>query len=354
MKKIIHIDADCFFAALEIRKNPKLAELPVAVGGAPDRRGVVATCNYLARQYGVKSAMASAYAKRLCPELVIVKPDIELYRHVSSQLLSIFHRYTECVEPLSLDEAYLDVSGCDLLKGSATLIARNIKEVVRAELGISVSAGVAPVKFLAKIASDWRKPDGLFAVPPDEVAPFVSKLPLARLPGVGPATERKLSRYGLLNCQDLKEFDPNTLAKEFGCFAQRLLDMSKGIDSRCVQPHHIRKSVSIERTYPEDISDPAQVPGYLDELIAGLRHRYGKLSNKYPISKKFVKLKFDNFEQTVLETKVSHLTDPFEAPEFMRLLLAAWYRQKRGIRLLGVGFRFAQSERCPEQILLPL
>ncbi len=353
MKKIIHIDADCFFAALEMRKNTRLKDIPIAVGGDPGRRGVIATCNYMARQFGVRSAMASAYAKRLCPSLEILKPDFDLYRQVSAQMREVFHRYSDVVEPLSLDEAYLDVSQSDHFGGSATLIAEDIRKSIAKELGITVSAGVAPVKFLAKIASDWRKPDGLFTVVPDSVETFVAQLPLSLLPGVGKVTAEKLARHGLHNCQDIIHSDPEFVLKRFGSFGVRLMELSKGVDNNVVHASNTRKSISIERTYPEDVSNVDELSTCLSDLISGLEERFSKLSTKHYVSKKFVKLKFDNFEQTTMETTISRHADLFSMPDFQRLMQSGWHRQKRGVRLMGVGFRLTPLQECAEQLVLP-
>ena len=354
MKKIIHIDADCFFAALEMKENPDLADIPLAVGGDPNGRGVIATCNYMARQYGVRSAMASAYAKRLCPSLHIVKPNFELYRQASAQMLDIFSRYSEKMEPLSLDEAYIDVSNSEQCKGSATLIAADIRQTVARELGIAVSAGIAPVKFVAKIASDWNKPDGLFTVSPENIESFVGNLSLSRLPGVGKVTADKLARYGLYNCQDIRNCDTNRLLREFGGSFERFIRMAKGIDESEVAPRQERKSISIERTFPTDLESASDLSKSLPDLLDGLKQRYDKIAGRYFVSKKFVKLKFDNFEQTTVETSLGRNSDLFSFSDFQRLMQVSWLRQKRCVRLIGVGFRLAQPNSCPEQLHLPL
>ena len=199
MRKIIHCDCDCFYAAIEMRDDPALVGRPLAVGGKPDSRGVVATCNYEARAFGVRSAMPTSRALRLCPELILVPPDFERYRAASRQILAIYRDYTALVEPLSLDEAYLDVSGVDRCRGSATLMAEEIRARIRAEVGITASAGIAPNKFLAKIASDWNKPDGQFVIRPDDVDAFVLELPVSKLFGVGKVTAAKLEQLGELD-----------------------------------------------------------------------------------------------------------------------------------------------------------
>ena len=199
-RKIIHVDCDCFYAAVEVRDDPRLRGRPVAVGGDPQRRGVIATCNYPAREFGVRSAMASSQALRLCPELVILPPDFDKYRRVSGQIQDIFRTFTNIIEPLSLDEAFLDVTESPLHANSATRIAEAIRRKVRETVNITVSAGVAPNKFLAKVASDWRKPDGLFVSTPEEVAAVVAQLPGQRLSGVGRVTEDERAALGITTC----------------------------------------------------------------------------------------------------------------------------------------------------------
>lgn len=354
LKKIIHLDADCFFAALEIRENPELVDFPIAVGGDPGRRGVISTCNYLARQYGVRSAMASAYAKRLCPELIIQKPNFALYRQVSTQMFEIFSRYSEKIEPLSLDEAFIDVTGSEEFHGSATLIAQQIRRDVEMSLGITVSAGVAPVKFLAKIASDWCKPDGIFTITPKKVTEFVKNLPLRKLPGVGTVTAEKLARLGLQSCCDLDNYDDFELAREFGRFGIALKRMSQGIDNRPVQASRFRKSLSIERTFAEDICVPSEISRRVRDLVAGLEQRYIELARKPAVVKKFVKVKFDDFSSTTLETSVGRYQELFSPQEFERMCFAAWSRQKKPLRLMGVGLHFPDAELARAQLLLPL
>src|SRR5690606_11530943 len=205
VRKIIHVDCDCFYAAIEMRDDPSLAGKPLAVGGSPDKRGVVATCNYDARAYGVRSAMPMRTAVKLCPDLTIVRPRMDVYKAVSRQIHQIFRDYTEIIEPLSLDEAYLDVSDSSHFNGSATRIAREIRRRVASELHITVSAGVAPNKFIAKIASDWRKPDGMFVVTPEQVDEFVAALPVNKLHGVGKVTAEKMARLGIRTCADLRD-----------------------------------------------------------------------------------------------------------------------------------------------------
>lgn len=356
MKKIIHVDADCFYAAVEIRENNKLAGVPVAVGGDASRRGVIATCNYVARRYGVHSAMASAHAKKLCPELQIIKPNFPLYREASLQMFKIFQDFTDLVEPLSLDEAFLDVSGSGEFAGSATLLAGEIKRRVLQEVGISVSAGVAPVKFLAKIASDWRKPDGLFTIAPDAVSNFVAALPLKKLPGVGPATLVKLEKVGLYTCEDVQNCELERL-KPFGAFAQRLVSMSRGEDESSVLPRQGRKSLSVEQTYSQDLDGAQQLHTELLNLLATLEVRLQPLMPDYRVSGKFIKLKFNDFSQSSAELRVDvgakRESQGLSHGEFIQLLEGLRAKGTLPVRLIGVGVRLQQVKVGGRQLHLP-
>lgn len=348
LRKIIHVDCDCFFAAIEMRDDPSLARRPLAVGGAAERRGVISTCNYEARAYGVRSAMASAHAMRLCPDLLIVKPRMEAYREASAQIHEIFSRYTERIEPLSLDEAFLDVSGCEHFAGSATRIAADIRQRVWKQLRITVSAGVAPNKFLAKIASDWNKPDGLFVITPDQVEDFVRDLPVTRLHGVGKVTADKLARLGIRRCADLRDWSRFDLGREFGAFGERLWNLARGIDERPVRSESRRQSVSVERTYERDLPDlPAcltQLPPLLDELT----RRMARLDSGYQPGKPFVKVKFHDFTQTTLEQVGAGL----ELDDYAGLLENAFARGAKPVRLIGVGVRLIDTRGDFEQLRL--
>lgn len=351
MRKIIHIDADCFFAAIEIRERPELFDKPIAVGGDPGRRGVISTCNYIARRYGVHSAMPSAHAMRLCPDLEIISPNMGLYKQVSSKMRAIFDDYSDLVEPLSLDEAFLDVSNCGLHRGSASLIAQEIQYRIKRELGISVSAGVSSLKYVAKIASDWRKPAGIFTVAPESIPDFLSNLPVRKLPGVGPKCQQRLSRYGINVCQDIREFEIARLLELFGSFGHRLLQMANGEYDSEVKPVRERKSVSIERTFLSDFISPETFKDTLPELMLGLESRYQKLSRPAAISKRSVKLKFEDFSQTTVETSVSALSQVFQSEEFQRLACVAWHRRQLPVRLIGLGLGLKEQGEATQ---LPL
>lgn len=348
-RKIIHIDCDSFFASVEMRDDPSLRGRPVAVGGSPDGRGVVATCSYEARRFGVRSAMPMAKALRLCPELVVLRTRMDKYKDASTAVHRIFRRFTDRIEPLSLDEAFLDVTGSVLFNGSATLIAEAIRRAVREELQLTVSAGVAPNKFLAKIASDWRKPDGLFVLRPEDVDLFVRRLPVEKIYGVGPRTAEKLHRLGLRTCEDLRTLDLPTLMERFGTFGQRLFELCRGEDDRPVQPHRLRKSLSVERTFSEDLATEAACLALFPELLEALATRLGKQQLDEAPSRGFVKVRFDDFTTTTAEGPMSGL----DADALTALLRTAWARGGRPVRLLGVGLGF-RSQRMPQkQLPLP-
>ncbi|MDR1228379.1 MAG: DNA polymerase IV [Azoarcus sp.] len=340
VRKIIHCDCDCFYAAVETRDDPALRGKPLAVGGRAEMRGVIATCNYEARAFGVHSAMSTARALRLCPQLILLPPDFRRYREASQQILAIYRDYTPLVEPLSLDEAYLDVSGLECCQGSATLMAEEIRARIRAEVRITASAGIAPNKFLAKVASDWNKPDGQFVVRPQDVDAFVAALPVGKIFGVGKVTAARLRKCGVQTCGDLRAWDIARLIAEFGRFGTALHQLCRGIDERSVRPDRIRKSLSVETTYARDLPDLAACRAELPALIAEFRRRFARLPAPRPIHKAVVKIKFGDFSQTTAECTSAA---PGEAV-WAALLDEAWMRQERAVRLLGIGVRFAETD----------
>ncbi len=339
-RKIIHCDCDCFYAAVEMRDDPSLASLPIAVGGSAERRGVVATCNYAAREYGVHSAMATARALRLCPDLIVVPPDITKYRTIALQIREVFSDFTELVEPLSLDEAFLDVSATGLYQGSATLMAEAIRARIKAEIGITVSAGVAPSKFLAKIASDWRKPDGLFVITPEQVDDFVFTLPVGKLFGVGKVTEKKLHQLDVKTCGDLRELSLLKLTEHFGVLGKRLFELSRGIDNRAVKVDRRRKSLSVETTFVEDLPDVATCIARLPALFEQLQTRYQNVDDSYRVSRHYLKMRFSDFTSTTVERE---LPDGITLEGYQGLCEQAWWRGEQGVRLLGIGLRFVDA-----------
>ena len=330
-----------------MRDDPSLRERPVAVGARPEQRGVVATCNYAARRFGVHSAMPMGQALRLCPDLVIVPTDIEKYRAVSRAVRAIFERYTPLIEPLSLDEAYLDVSAVQQHRGSATAMARSIRNAVRDEVGITISAGIAPNKFLAKIASDWRKPDGQFTIAPAEVSTFVHSLPVDKLFGVGSVTAQRMFDAGHHTCGDLQSLSQAELTHLYGKFGIRLFDLCRGIDPRPVRTHRERKSLSVERTYAKDLPGLADCLNAVPALHAELQQRLAAAALSTAISGCFIKVRFDDFTTTT----VANSGRLPSATTFVELLRNGWQRRRRPVRLLGLGVRLHTTQNDEQQQL---
>lgn len=336
MRKILHIDMDCFYAAIECRDDPSLRDKPVGVGGG-GQRGVLSTCNYEARKFGCRSAMPLFKALELCPQLIVKPTRFEVYRRESRRIRDIFTRYTSLIEPLSLDEAFLDVTH---QRRYAWEIAREIRQSIRRETGLTASAGVAPNKMLAKIASDWRKPDGQFAVLPDEVEVFMKGLPLRKIPGIGPRAENLFHEQGIRTCGDLQECAFPDLVRLVGASrAQEMHDRCRGIDDRPVEVSRERKSLSVERTYPRDMESVEACLARLDPLLDELEKDYSKLRKPLPFTKVFVKCKFADFRQTTCEQAGGRM----ERDLFEPLLRRAFARNPHAVRLLGVGVRFPES-----------
>ncbi|MDC9720179.1 MAG: DNA polymerase IV [Gammaproteobacteria bacterium] len=341
-RKIIHCDCDCFYAAVEMRDEPNYRHRPIAIGGAANSRGVISTCNYPARKFGVHSAMPSAQALRACPELLILPGRMALYKAVSVEIMAIFKRYSNLIEPLSLDEAFIDVSDSLTFDGSATRIAQQIRADVEAEVGITISAGVAPNKFIAKVASDWRKPNGLFVVKPDELDAFSAVLPVNKIPGIGPVSAAKLAQQGVHMCADLRSFSELELEQKFGRMGKTLALRRFGLDHRAVQTSRIRKSVSVENTYPKDLHSVESCKQALVPLYEQLLQRWQKLATHYAVSGLVVKLKFADFSQLTRE----HANEEIDVVFFQQLLHQAFssgssQQRAGGVRLLGLGFKLS-------------
>ncbi|GAA59326.1 DNA polymerase IV [Pseudoalteromonas sp. BSi20652] len=333
MKKFIHIDMDCFYAAVEMRDNPKLAHLPLAIGGN-SRRGVLSTANYIAREYGVRSAMSNYHAKQLCPDLVIVPGRMSVYKEASNQIREVFNSYTDLIEPLSLDEAYLDVTNSNICKGSATLIAQQIRADIFNATGLTASAGIAPIKFIAKIASDENKPNGQFVVLPNEVDDFLAQLPLGKIPGVGKVTLEKLNLKGLYTGKDVREKGVNWMQQHVGNFGVSLYQKCAGEYVGKVSTDRIRKSLSVEHTYEYNKTSLQEcldeLPKLLDELV--LRLNKQQLQNR--INKLSVKVKFANF----IVTSADQAYHQLNTEVFAQLLTKAYQRGvSQPVRLLGIG-----------------
>ena len=335
MRKIVHVDMDAFYASVEQRDRPELRGLPVAVGGTGPR-AVVAAASYEARAFGVRSAMPMARALRLCPELVVVRPRFDVYRHVSGQVRAIFHRYTDLVEPLALDEAYLDVTHPKQGPPSATLIARAIKAEVKRETGLTASAGVAGGKFLAKLACGLAKPDGLSVIRPEEADAVLRDLPVERFYGVGPRTAEKLRRLGWRTGADLRAAGRERLVAELGKHGAFLHDIATGVDDRPVVPDQPRKSLGSETTFDADVTAEDQLDEVLSELCQDVQRsleRRGLAARRVT-----VKLRFDDF-RTITRSHTE--LGPFWQEEALlaiaRRLAFEADRPRRPVRLLGVS-----------------
>ncbi|UPQ88527.1 DNA polymerase IV [Vibrio sinaloensis] len=342
VRKIIHVDMDCFFAAVEMRDNPSYCGRPLAVGGHEKQRGVLSTCNYEARKFGIRSAMPTAKAMQLCPHLLVVPGRMDVYKRVSAQIREIFARYTQLIEPLSLDEAYLDVTDSIQCQGSATLIAEAIRRDIFNELKLTASAGVAPVKFLAKVASDMNKPNGQYVIPPQRVQQEVDRLPLERIPGVGKVSLEKLHQAGYYVCSDIKNSDYRSLLLEFGRLGASLWKKSHGIDNRQVVVERERKSVGVERTFSQNIMTYEQCWQVIEQkLYPELERRLAKASEDKSIIKQGIKVKFADFQLTTIE----HIHPFLELEDFKQLLRDVLKRQQgREIRLLGLSVMLKPEE----------
>jgi DNA polymerase-4 len=354
-RKIIHVDMDAFYASVEQRDRPELRGRPVCVGGTPEKRGVVAACSYEARKFGIHSAMPSSQAYRLCPHATFLRPRFDVYSQVSREIRAIFHTVTDKVEPLSLDEAYLDVSENKLGEPLAGKLARHLRAEIRRLTGLTASAGVGPCKLVAKIASDVNKPDGMCVVPPDEVADFLAKLPVTRIWGVGPATARRLAELNIKLIADVRNFSAALLEQKLGSYGPALLRLSWGDDTRPVHTSRTPKSRGSETTFQEDIGDLSSLCETLQSLaddvageVAGLELRPRTAT---------LKLRYADFK-TITRSRT------FESPLSLRddggllyrtvreLLFAAMDQRDAPVRLLGVSVSSFLGKGEPEQLLL--
>lgn len=340
MRKIIHVDMDCFYAAVEVKYNPSLKGKPLGIGGPPNSRSVLCTASYEARKYGVRAAMPSSHAVRLCPSLILVPPKFNLYKKESQKVREIFQRFTNKIQPLSLDEAYLDVTDCVEFGGSATLIAQEIRRLIFIETGLTASAGVAPNKFLAKIASDWKKPNGQFVIRPQDIKAFMVDLPVEKIFGVGRVTAQKMYDLGIRTCGDLQKFTVFELHHFFGSRAQELHDYSYGIDERDVITEWERKSLTVESTFNKDLMSLEECRQELFSIYEDFLRRLEKGEYVDRVRGIVVKLKFFDFKQTTHEKVFKGLPS---LDEFESLLENAYLRRQSPVRLIGLGVRLGSE-----------
>ena len=335
IRRILHIDMDAFYASVEQRDNPALRGKPLVVGGHPDRRGVVAAASYEARAFGVRSAMSMAKAVRLCPSLVIVPPDFSRYSAASTTIFDIYREVTPLVEPLSLDEAYLDVSENSWNEPLATTIAKRLKARIREATGLTASAGVAPNKFLAKIASGWKKPDGLTVIPPDRVEPFLRQLPVDALWGVGPVTARKLRARGITRLTDVRTIDQRVLRDTVGNMCDWLRALAHGIDDRPVVPRRAAKSSGSESTYAQDLTDLGSIRSEVEQMArdAGA---WLERTNLYARTVT-IKVRYSDFTTVTRSHTTAATREPAELAQRAVLLLDRTSAGERPVRLLGVS-----------------
>jgi DNA polymerase IV len=348
MRKIIHVDMDAFYASVEQRDDPQLRGKPVIVAWRGNR-SVVCAASYEARAFGVRSAMPAIRAERLCPDAVFVAPDFTRYRAVSCGVRNIFQRHTDLIEPLSLDEAYLDVTENKTGLPTATLVARTIREQIRQELNLTASAGVAPNKFLAKLASDWRKPDGLYVIQPEDVDAFLLPLAVGRLPGVGKVTQEKLAQLGIQTVGELRGIELSTLEHGFGRYGVRLYELARGIDDSDVVPNRPTQSISVEDTFEKDVLLPETEP-----MIRRLAEKLWSASRKEPRIARTVVLKLKTSEFRLLTRSQTPDSPPSSSEELTDIALKLRERVELGsqqrFRLVGVGLsNFREPEETRAQ-----
>ena len=335
-RKIIHVDMDAFYASIEVRDDPTLRGRPIAVGGRASARGVIATCSYEARAFGVHSAMSSARAMRLCPALLIVPPRFAAYQTASRAIRAIFARYTDRIEPLSLDEAYLDVSGSAHFDGSATRIATAIQAAVADELGLSCSAGVAPNKMLAKVASDWKKPSGLTVIRPQDIDAFVRDLPVGKIHGIGPKGRARLEALCVKTAGQMQALSVAQLEAQFGSWGARLHQLCRGDDDREVVTEWEPRQVSIERTFERDFVDLDAALQTIEAMAAQLRERIASKDLAARIRGHSAKLRFSDFHTASADARGRHVPT---TDDLLNLLLCLHVARPGPIRLIGLGVR---------------
>lgn len=336
IRKIIHVDMDAFYASVEQRDNPDYRGKPVAVGGSPEHRGVVAASSYEARQFGIHSAMPSRTAVQRCPNLIFVRPRFDVYRQVSDQIHAIFHEYTDLVEPLALDEAYLDVTVNKKGLPSATLIAKEIKERIRHETQLTASAGISINKFLAKTASGVRKPDGLYLIPPDKAEAFIEQLPIEDFYGIGPKTAEKMRNLGVMTGADLKRWTEQDLLRRFGKVGSFYYNIVRGYDDRPVMPNRIRKSIGAEESFAHDLSDEQSMVSALQEIAETVKRRMDESETTGRTLT--LKVKYADYTQVTRSRTIAEwISDTDQMISIALELLDTTEVQTRNARLLGIS-----------------
>lgn len=336
-RKIIHLDMDYFFAQVEERENPNLKDKPFSVGSISAHRGVISTCNYIAREYGVHSAMSVKAALQKCPSLILIPVSMGKYKEASQAIRSIFYSLTDKVEPLSLDEAYLDVTNVKKLSNSATWIAKWLKESIYKKTGLTSSVGIAPNKLLAKLASDMNKPNGITVVSPNKIDAFIKPMPVKRLHGVGKVTQQKMHSMGINTCLDLQQHNLEILKKNFGKFGTALYYYCRGQDNRSVTPERIAKSTSVENTYQQDFTNIQDC----QQAIRGLHKDLLKRCGSNPaISGVFIKITDNRFKKYSIDRK----SISYELWDYQLLFKQLYKIHNNPVRLIGVGVRLSQHQ----------
>ena len=345
-RKIIHIDMDSFFASIEIRDNPNLKNKPVAVGGKANERGVLTTCNYIARKYGLHSAMSSKIAIQLCKNLIILPVDIAKYRKISKEIFKIFRCYSKKIEPVSIDEAFLDVSESRYCQGDPEEMARQIRSCIKNDFGITASAGISSNKLIAKICSDWKKPDSQFSICDDEIQNFIKTVSLKSIPGIGRVNFKKCKNLNMKSCNDLQKMSKDELIKIFGSYGYTLFNLVRGIDNRELETNRTRKSISVEDTFLHDLNDTNSCKQQLSILYIKLIERC-KSSNVSinEVKEIFLKIKFNDFEIITRQKKSCNI----ELSEFNNLFDSNLVKIIKPIRLLGIGFKLNDKKAEPSQ-----
>ena len=340
-RKIIHVDMDSFFASIEIRDNSSLRNKPVAVAGKANERGVLTTCNYIARRFGLHSAMPTKKAIQLCKDLVIVPVNIDKYKKESIEIFKIFNCYSKKVEPVSIDEAYIDVTDSDYCSGNPEIMASQIRSCIKKDFGITASAGISVNKLISKICSDWKKPDNQFAISDSEVSSFIKNVDLHKIPGIGKVNFEKCRNLDMQICSDMYAYSSNDLSDLFGSYGNNLYKLIRGIDHREVETNRVRKSISVEDTFIKDIESLEECKTNISELYKKLTSRCQNLEIPLELVKEiFIKIKFSNFESITRQTKCNNLN----LNQYIKLFDSNLDVIKKPIRLLGLGFTLRQGK----------